>query len=69
MFYNPASFLYLDLGQEIDQTLTNDMFGLSDDVSLTNYAIQPADWMAGGTGIGWLSVNSTTGELAGTSKA
>ena len=31
----PASFLYLDLGQEIDQTLTNDMFGLSDDVSLT----------------------------------
>ena len=61
----PASFLYLDLDQEIDQALTNDMFGLSDDVSLTNYTIQPADWMAGGTGIGWLSVNSTTGELAG----
>ena len=29
----PASFLYLDLGQEINQTLTNEMFGLSDDVS------------------------------------
>ena len=63
----PASFLYLELGQEINQTLTNDMFGLNEDVSLTNYAIQPADWMAGGGDVD-APVNSSTGELAGTNE-
>ena len=58
------SFFYLTLGEEIGESLTNEMFGLSDDVTLSGYTIQPATWMTG-TGLNWLSVNSTTGELAG----
>ena len=54
----------MTLGEEIGESLTNEMFGLNDDVTLSGYTIQPATWMTG-TGLNWLSVNSTTGELAG----
>ena len=42
---NPISFFYLTPGEQISQSLTNDMFGLSDNVDFSDYTIQPAAWM------------------------
>ena len=71
MISTNGKFFYLTTGQDIQDSehyshLTNEVFSLPREVTLTNYTIQPNGWMTGGSGVGWLSVDSASGALSGT---